>query len=157
MDNKTIELLAYITMKHPRLSVTSLMKIAYLVDLVHIKKTNDQISSFRYLRYKYGPFDNSIYNYIQHLVINNTLEEDAEFSPYGDEYIVYSCNNEDDRITFEHLTEQEIETIDEVINSVIGFGAKALVEIAYKTRPMQKIGATIGGNEHLNELLDLRS
>ncbi len=157
MNNKTSELLSYITLKHPRLSVTSLMKLSYLIDLVQIKKTNEQISNFKYSRYKYGPFDNDIYNYAQSLVVNGFIREDSEYSPYGGEYIVYSCDNDDDSITFDNLSPKELETIDEVINSVIGFGAKALVELAYKTKPMKKIGATIGGNEHLNELLDLRA
>jgi uncharacterized phage-associated protein len=155
MDNKTSELLAYITMKHPKLSITSLMKLSYLIDLVHIKKTNKQISSFNYSRYKYGPFDNSIYEYISSLVGNDIIKEDSELTPYGGEYIVYYCD--DDEITFDNLSIKEQETIDEVINSVIGFGAKALVELAYRTKPMQKIGATVGGNEHLDELLDLRA
>ncbi len=157
MDNKTSELLTYITMKHPKLSITSLMKLSYLIDLVHIKKTKNQISTFKYFRYKYGPFDNDIYNYVQSLVVNGVIKEDSEYSPYGGEYIVYSCDNDDDSIAFDNLSSKEVETTDEVINSVIGFGAKALVELTYKTKPMKKIGATIGGNEHLNELLDLRA
>ena len=80
MDNKTSELLTYITMKHPKLSITSLMKLSYLIDLVHIKKTNNQISTFKYSRYKYGPFNNDIYNYIQSLVINGVIREDSEYS-----------------------------------------------------------------------------
>ncbi len=157
MDNKTSELLAYIIIKHPKLSITSLMKLSYLIDLVHIKKTNKQIFSFNYSRYKYGPFDNSIYGYISSLIDNDIIREDSELTPYGGEYIIYYCDNDADKITFDNLSIEEQETIDEVINSVIGFGAKALVELTYKTKPMQKIGATIGGNEHLGELLDLRA
>ena len=33
----------------------------------------------------------------------------------------------------------EIKTIDEVIESVNGLGAKALFELAYRTKPMKKI------------------
>ena len=45
--------------------------------------------------------------------------------------------------------------MDEVLDSVNGYGAKALTEIAYKTKPMQALGATLNGGEHLNEKLDM--
>jgi uncharacterized phage-associated protein len=156
MEKKTSELLAYIIMKHPRLPVTSLMKLSYLIDLVYIKKTSKQISKFKYARYKYGPFEDSIYKYLKKLVQDEIIKEDSDFTTYG-EYIVYFFNDENQEFEFSHLTNKEKETADEVIESLMGFGAKALVELAYKTKPMQKIGATVGGSENLNAILDLRA
>lgn len=154
--DKTSELLTYIAIRHPRLTITSLMKIAYLVDLVYIKKTNGQISDFKYRRYKYGPFDSTIYTRIQKLISDGVIIEDVEYNPYG-EHAVYCCDNDDGRISLDTLSDNERGLIDEVVDSVIGYGPKALVELAYKTKPMKSIGATIGGNEHLNELLNLKA
>ena len=64
MSKKTDQLLTYIVKGHPEISITSLMKLSYLVDLVNIGKTDKQVSDFRYTRYIYGPFDHKIYKYL---------------------------------------------------------------------------------------------
>ena len=155
MSAKTTEMLAYITMNYPRADITSLMKLSYLIDLVHIKKTGNPISSFKYIRYKYGPFDNSIYKHINKLISKNIIKEDAEHNLYCGEHIVYVCDVDHNEIPLKHLSPAEIESIKEVVNSLLGYGAKALVELTYKTKPMQKLGATIGGNENINIPIDL--
>ena len=157
MAKKTNQLLAYIISKHPHISVTSLMKLSYLIDLVHIKKTNKKISDFQYARYKYGPFDHKIYNFLKELVDAQIIIEDADFTPFGDEYVIYQFNDKNQEKIFDELSEPEKETIDEVVSSLNGLGAKALVELAYRTKPMKKIGATIGGDENLNVILDLHT
>lgn len=108
MIKKTNQFLAYIINKHPQLSVTSLMKLSYLMDLVHIKKTNKQISDFKYTRYKYGPFDHKIYKYLKELVDKNIIKEDANFTPYGGEYVIYQFNDDNEEETFNSLSQMEI-------------------------------------------------
>jgi uncharacterized phage-associated protein len=153
MKNKTEQLLAYLLTKHPDLSITSLMKLAYLVDLVNIKKNNNQISNFGYVRYKHGPFDSNIYDSLDDLLKNHIISEKPQCTSFG-EFITYHVDNKDE-LCFNQLTDSEKATIDEVVDSVQGFGAKALVELAYRTKPMKKVGATIGGEEGLNTSLDM--
>jgi len=156
MKEKIKQLLAYLIQNHPPLPITSLMKLSYIVDLVSIKKYNKQISNFEYIRYKYGPFNNKIYEYMQNLLENNIISEEPDYTPRGDEYIIYKFNQESD-VSFDKLTEDDKEVIDEVLNSLRGYGAKALVDLAYKTKPMKKIGATQDNDVGLKEKLDLRA
>lgn len=152
---KTKQLLAYIIQKHSFSSVTSLMKLSYIVDLVSIKKINKQISDFEYIRYKYGPFDNKIYNYIKNLLENKIISEDSAVTHTG-EVIVYKFNKDCD-FSFDKLIPSEINTIDEVLDTLKGYGPQALVDLAYKTNPMEKIGAKQDNEIGLNIKLDLRA
>jgi len=132
------------------------MKLSYIVDLVSINQKRNQISDFEYKRYKYGPFDNKIYLYLKDLLKKKAISEDATFSQTGDEYIIYLFN-EKKEFAFDKLSNNEKDIINEVLEGLRGYGAKALVELAYKTKPMKKIGAKIGNNKGLNQKLDLRT
>lgn len=153
---KTKQLLAYLIQNNPAVSITSLMKLSYLVDLVSVKKTNQKISDFQYRRYKYGPFDNHIYILLKDMIKRKIIHEDSALSEMGEEFIVYRYNAEIDQ-SFDQITPKEKEIIDEVLGSLRGYGAKALTELTYRTKPMQKIRAKIGNNEGLNKALDLRA
>jgi len=153
---KTRQLLAYLIQNHPGFSITSLMKLSYITDLVSIQKTGNPMSGFEYKRYKYGPFDDKIYQYLSELKIGNVIDEDVAYSQTGDEYIIYNFN-EKEEFSFDKLTDEEKGIMDEVLESLKGYGAKALVELAYKTKPMKKIGAKIGNDKGLNQRLDLKA
>ena len=157
MKEKTKQLLAYLIQNHPPLPVTSLMKLSYIVDhIVSIKKYDKPISGFEYVRYKYGPFDNKIYKYIENLSGNKIVSGEPAYTPMGDEYIIFKYNDDVD-ISFDKLTRKDREVIDEVLDSLRGYGAKALVDLSYKTKPMEKIGARQDNEAGLNDKLDLRA
>ena len=152
--SKTPQLLTYIIKKHPNVSVTSLMKLSYLIDLIAIKKGQAKIFDFEYMRYNYGPFDKKIYDYLKSLVKENIIIEGADVSSTGDQFVTYSVNRKAS-VSFDKITDEEKEIIDEVLESLEGYGTKALTELAYRTRPMKKIGATLGNKAGLNKILDL--
>lgn len=156
MTNKTKQLLVYIIKNYSQISITSLMKLSYIIDLVHINKTNKQISGFKYVRYTYGPFTYEIYNYLKDLIECGVIIESSDFTPMGDEYIIYEFNNDNEGFSFKNLGKEEIKTIDEVLDKLRGYGARALTELAYRTKPMKKIGAKIDNKKNLNAELDLR-
>jgi len=153
---KTKKLISYIIQKCGSTTITSIMKLSYLIDLISVKKTGKQISGFQYERYLFGPFDKGIYIYIQELIKEKTLKERLAFTPGGDEYIVYEPTGKADRET-EGLKKTEIALIDSVLGELGGLGAKSLSQIAYATGPMKKLGATMGNRKGLNKLLDLAS
>jgi uncharacterized phage-associated protein len=153
---KTKQLLAYLIQNNPSISITALMKFTYICDLVAIQKYNKQISNFEYVRYKYGPFDQHIYNHIEQLRKDGVLLEEPAYTPMGDEYITYKINDETG-CCIDKLTKEEIQIADEVLESLKGYGAKALVDLAYKTKPMVKIGAKQDNDAGLNEHLDLKA
>lgn len=152
--SKTQQLLAYLSSRHTDASITVLMKLAYLVDLVSYKKFKKQISDFTYVRFYYGPYDSAINTYVEELLNQGILSATTEYTNSGNEYVVYRFNV-DMVVSFGNLDDIEIELIDEVLEGLKGYGAKTLTDIAYKTAPLIKMGATQGGKEHLGELLDL--
>ena len=152
--SKTLQLLSYIIKNHPDVSVTSLMKLSYLVDLVAIKKGKNKISDFQYVRYNYGPFDKKMYQYLEQLINESVIREGANISNTGDEFVTYNIKKEND-LAFKKISDDEKEIIDEVLGSLEGYGTKALTELAYKTKPMKKIGATLHNKAGLNKLLNL--
>ena len=157
MKSKTHQLLIYIVKNYTTdVSATGLMKLSYIVDLVSIGKGQPQISTFDYIRYNYGPFSKNIYEYVNDLVKTGVLQEESQMGAMGDEFIVYRFNKRF-KPSFENLAIVEKQVIDEVLTSLKGYGAKALTELAYRTKPMQKIGAAIGNKKGLNEPLDLHA
>jgi uncharacterized phage-associated protein len=154
MNTKNLQLLGYLAKKHQGASVTVLIKLCYLADLVSIKNGGQKISTFNYVRYFYGPFDPEIYQNLETLLSDGTLISKPEYTAGGAETIVYKFNEERDLAT-SSLSPEEISVLDELLETVSGYGAKALTEVAYNTAPMKAFNATLGGQEHLNELLDL--
>jgi len=154
MNNKTEQFITYIASKHISPSLTSLMKLSYLVDLVSFKSMGKQISDFEYVRYHYGPYDSKINTCVDSLLKEGILQVREVFTQTAEGYSVYSVNPNAEN-TFDALSESEMQTIDSVLEGVKGYGAKTLTEMAYKTNPMKKLGATLGGNESLGMKLDL--
>lgn len=152
--SKALQVLSYIVKNHPNVSITSLMKLSYIVDLVAIKKGKNKISDFQYIRYNYGPFDKKIYNYLEALEKANILVEGANISSTGDEFVTFSINKKN-TISFDKISDDEREIIDEVLEGLQGYGTKAITELTYLTKPMKKIRATLDNKAGLNKTLDL--
>ena len=140
---KTKNMLIKILEETPR-DITSLMKLSYLIDLSAIRKLGKKISDFRYIRYNYGPFDAAIYTDLDKLIKDKIICTQSEYTQYG-ETIIYKLNQKRiDDIKIDALNEDEIRLIEDIINSLEGYGAKLLTDIVYKTNPMVEIGATLG-------------
>lgn len=154
MLEKTKQLITYL-IKHNNYSITSLMKLSYLMDLVSIKKRVGKISDFDYRCYKHGPFDRKIYDYITELIDSNIIFEDVDYSPY-EEFIIYKLTD-NSNINFSKLSNREINIIDEVLESLKGYSAKMLTDVAYETKPMKAIGAKQGSIKNLNVTLNLNA
>ena len=154
MSQKTDQMLAYIVKARGNASVTILMKLAYLADLTMVQSGKKKISEFTYKRWNYGPFDRSIYGAIERLEEAGTLSVRIECDSLGNDYGVYSIA---DGVTpsFDLLSTEETFTIDELIRSLKGYGAKTLTDLAYKTAPMTSIGAVLGGRQAMGKELNL--
>lgn len=151
---KTKQLLSYLVQEHSSASVTVLMKLSYLIDLVSVKKEHKQVTDFEYKRYHFGPFDQSIYTLLSELETEGVVKAESQYTPGGEEYVKYAFTQEEE-LVLDQLTDKDYEIANQVLDQVSGYGAKALTEIAYQTAPMKKLGATLGGSENLNEKLDL--
>lgn len=156
MNEKTRQLLLYLIKNNPKVSLTSLMKLAYLADLISVKKSKNKISNFEYRRHHFGPFDKKIYSYLEDLTEKELIVAESDYGLTGEEFSVFSINPKSvNEIEFKKLDDNEIKIIDELLNSVKGYGARVLTEIAYKTKPMKALRATLGGSEHLGKKLNL--
>ena len=153
LSPKTVALLKFLAGKHGEVTITSLMKLAYLADYVLVQHGHGKISDFEYYRYFYGPFDGAIYSYLEDLTQKGEFNSHTEYSAFG-EYQVYSIN-EAAEIAATGLEQEEIELVSALLDQVKGYGPRMLTEAAYKTPPMLKIGAEIGNTEGLGVALDL--
>ena len=151
---KNQQIIAFLAKNHGKASITALVKLAYIIDLFSIQTTGHQLSTFKYVRYYHGPYDRAINEDLQILVDNDILRPKSHYTVTGDEYVVYNFSENED-FEFSEITEQEVSMIGEVMENLNGYGAKMLTDIAYKTKPMIQLGATHGGDEHMNEELDL--
>ena len=80
MCTKNQQFLSYLCQKHPRATVTVLMKISYLIDWVSVNKYGTQITNYEYKRYLYGPFDDAIYKDLNVLTTKKILTANTEYT-----------------------------------------------------------------------------
>lgn len=156
--NANQKLLTYFASKHEKPSVTVLMKLCYLTDLVSIKRGGQQITEYKYERYTFGPFDKTIYQDLESLVEQEILDIEL-FYPEGafSELVLYRPNEESDELESIDLSDEQKGIVDEILSSLGGYGARALTDVAYGTKPMLELNATLGGNENIGKRLDLHT
>jgi transcriptional regulator with XRE-family HTH domain len=131
IDRKTFEIFAYLGEKLEwKWDIMQFMKLPYFIDLQSVKDLGFQMTNFEYRRYNFWPFDKKVYSY-RELFEQNSY--DVTYSYIGD-----------------FLSE-----IDSAIAKLPITDGEKLKMLSYKTSPMKALGATLGGNEHMNEILDL--
>ena len=155
MCQKTKQLLCYILQDSPR-DVTSMIKLSYLIDLAAVRRFEHQISEFEYIRYNYGPFDQKVYTNLNDLQKEGKVVSFSHYNTYG-ENVLFKLNAQPEDDEFSLLSPEEKSLVREMLDSLTGYGARMLTEIAYSTAPMKVLGATLGGNEHLGETLNLKT
>lgn len=157
LSEKTYNFILYLVGNMVIPTKTSLIKMCYLCDLAAVNSGLEQITDFTYIRYYYGPYDKKIDEYLLDMIKNNKLTVKTEYSRGGGEYEEFSLpakrQNLDEYSSF--MSKKEKEIVDSILDSLGSLNAKMLTEIAYKTKPMTNIGATLGGIEHLTENLNL--
>ncbi len=135
IERRTFELFAYLGQKlhwEIHLDIMQFMKLPYFLDIKAVKKLGFQLSNFEYVRWQYGPFDKKIYAYQPFFEGKKCV---VEFS----------------------LIKDFIELIDATIANLPVRNGNKLKKLSYETKPMKKLGATLGGKEAWGERLDLRS
>lgn len=148
---KNDRLIAYIANKHGIATITSLIKLAYLIDYVSVQQNHSKISDFSYLRWHFGPFDKTIYDVRDNLLAAGVLESRSEYNQFA-EYQVYVCDNE---ISLEGFNPEQKEIIDNLLLQAQGYGPKMLTQVAYETAPMATKGYKIDNKIGIGDVLDL--
>src|SRR3990167_7604691 len=116
---KNQQLIAYLGEKHEGATITVLIKLAYFVDLVAVKRTGKPISNFKYVRYYYGPFAPTVYNDIEALMQAGIFKAELDYTPSGEEYTRYSLTETPTEMLGISAAEKAL--IDEVLESVKGY------------------------------------
>jgi uncharacterized phage-associated protein len=153
MSDKINEVLLRIVRDHGNPTITVIMKACYLIDLTAVRRLGHQITDLKYIRYNYGPFTQEVYKYLTKLIQDGSVKPEIAYFG-GNEVTTYKSEIPADTAQVA-LTAEEKNVLDEVLSSINGLGAAILTDITYKTAPMVRLGATLGGNEALGETLDL--
>lgn len=156
MDKRvgTKELIKYLVSNMSVSTITSLTKMLYLIDLASVSSGKQKTTDFNYVRYYYGPYDRNIRKTLDELIEYGELIVSIQASPSGEPYMIYKLPEGVTGYEYDYLNP---EIVSDLTQSLGHFSAKTLTDLAYKTKPMTKLGATLGGTQHLNEVLDLSS
>ena len=128
--------------------VTELIKICYLIDLSNKNDNGKKLSDFSYIRYNYGPFDKEIYKIMEDLTEDWLVDYKLYRTSLWDEIIKYVIRDVNEKID---LKETEIEYIDDKLGELWLFTASDLTKIAYRTKPLTDLKASIWGREWFKE------
>jgi hypothetical protein len=125
------------------------MKLAYLIDVGFKKITGKTFTGFTFQRYLYGPFTQEIYRIIDTLLSSGYLILGESLAVDGKS--IYKIQKP---LSYDGLSEKDLTLLNQLLQEVINLNALQLTQLAYKTAPMVKLGATLGGNENLTQELD---
>ena len=149
---QTKSLIKYLVFSMNLPTITSITKMLYLIDLASVASTGKQTTDFEFIRYYYGPYDKDIRIIIDNMTAKKELDADVRYLSNGEPFLVYKMPGGTASFTYEGANEQIVR---DLVDSLGNLSPKSLTELAYKTKPMTRLGATLGGNEHLNEQLVL--
>lgn len=158
ISDKNLQFILEIIKNKWTATITSIVKLAYLIDYAFFKKAKKQISDFEYIRFHYGPYDSNIEYSLLSLKWEKLLCTNSYALSSWEEITQYTINNElydNKNSKYNLLTAEEIEFIWAFVEKLQEFSAKQLTEIAYETWPMKAFDAHLWGKEHFWENLDL--
>lgn len=133
-------------------TITSITKMLYLIDLASVSSLGRKTTSLTFIRYYYGPYDKHVRTMLDELTASGDIEADIKYLSNGEPFISYRSPKSTSECTYDG---ENANIVSDLVDSLGSLSPKSLTEIAYKTKPMTRLGATLGGNEHLNEELVL--
>lgn len=149
---KKEQIIHYIVSSRPKSGITEVMKLAYLFEVAYYRVNGKQYASFGFIRYTYGPFDDEIYKIISKLTAEGLILTDEVILPSDNVKAVFLPSEKELEYTFDDKTKL---ILNRVLQETEGLKTRELTMLSYQTEPMKELGATMGGDEHLNERLDI--
>ncbi|MFA5748017.1 MAG: type II toxin-antitoxin system antitoxin SocA domain-containing protein [Candidatus Absconditabacterales bacterium] len=153
--DKNKQFLLYILSKLHKTNITTIVKMAYFCDLSSVKGVNNQITSYEYIRFYYGPYSEEIKHDIDSLIETKLINLHVYETGDGKDFYEYEYINKE--IDFNLLSQKETSLMDEIILDLSKLNARQLGLLSYETAPMKILNATPGGNEHLGQVLNLHA
>jgi len=151
MNSKNFQFLSFILQNRGWCTITEIVKLAYLIDLAakNNSKIQNKISDFEYIRYYYGPYSKEIQNTLENWIEKEVIKITSGLSTHWHEYTVYEFNIEKSNI-IDQLTPDEQDFILETLEDLATYRSTHLTDIAYNTKPMTELWATLWWNEGLH-------
>lgn len=136
MNWRMIEMVEYFMRKlDGTIDTLKALKLAYFTDLLHKEQTGEKFTNLSYIRYNFWPFTEDIYTIktIFREVDKNTVANEKPF------------------VSNVFLEDADKSFLDSILAKYGKFSGTELMKQSYKTEPMERIGAKLGGNEHMME------
>lgn len=150
MNENTNNLVNYLVDKMALPTITSITKMLYLIELACVSSGKKPITEFKFIRYHYGPYDHQINTTLDSLVKREDIRQEIKYLSNGEPFVVYRSN----MASFDYDGPNP-DIVKEFTDNLGYLSPKQLTDLAYKTKPMTRIGATLGGTEHLGDSLNL--
>lgn len=131
-------------------TITSITKMLYLIDLASVSSTGKKTTNLTFVRYYYGPYDKNIRVVLDELTSAGEIEADIRYLSNGEPFISYRSPVGMTECVYE---DENANIVNDLVGSLGNLSPKSLTELAYKTKPMTRISAKLGGKEHWEELL----
>lgn len=148
MKNK--EVLLYIISQFDNTNITSVMKLLYFSELAYHKETNNRITNYEYVRYRYGPYCKEISSDIVELIKDWKINIEEIESSRGTK-TVYSISNDG---AAEIWSIEKNDVIDGIIEDLWEYSATILWKMSYRTKPMENLGAKPDNKEWYEKVID---
>ncbi len=132
--SRNAQVLRYLLAEAPGVGRTQLLKFAYLADCEARKYLGRPISTFRYIRYNHGPFDQAFYGALDELKAGGLATETPTVFPNG--YEGYHVHPTSQGVEF-GFSRVEAELLRYVAQTYLALSARDLCDdIVYQTEPM---------------------
>lgn len=133
---KLDQAIIYLVNRLHGLTRTKLVKLLYLADIAHSRRTNISLTKVTYYSYYYGPYSERIMESIEKLNPYE-IEESYRTSRDGKEYYTYSLGT-NPRIARLDLTHEEKRTLDGIIATYGAMNLDDLLKYVYCTPQYRK-------------------
>jgi hypothetical protein len=148
---KTQQFIALILKLYKHCTVQNLMKLSYLSDYLYFEKTGQELSGFFYKLYSFGPFDESVYLYLEELIEKQLIRSHLNYTRNGLEYVIYVFNDSitDLRFKTEYMTRftlLEFYTMRDILHEFFYYDEKRLTAMIYKSKPVRALGVKAPGD-----------
>jgi len=145
------QLLAYILKIYKHATAYNLMRLSYLIDFIVHEKKGYRLSSFNYRLLSFGPFDESVFDCLEHLIQKRLIHSHAHSYGNGLEVVTYSYN---DRICDEKFKNEvmpdislsEFYSVQNILYELYNYSEEEITEMVYKTKPVKALGVKRPGD-----------
>jgi hypothetical protein len=158
--DKSRQLLAYILKINKHATAYNLIRLSYLIDFIIHEKRGYRVSSFNYRLLSFGPFDESIFDCLEHLIQKRLIHSHAHLYGAGLEVVTYAYNDRVCDVKFKNeimpdISLSEFYSVRDILYELNNYSEKEITAMVYKTKPVKVLGVSCPG-DYLPTIVPLR-